>query len=280
MSANRTLNDTFHSWPRAVGCLLQPQFQRQRHALVERHFGARAEQHPLLAGGIAIHGELEKVRALIEITLPLIESVCSIVFFTVGLPSTTELPSTLCHSLVKTNHRLVTPSRLRDVRSCFRMKEQAYSGSVEASKRSIASATEAWVAGEVLGDRAQYRAAVDRWIAISAVVKLSEDDLHWLHPEARGRERSHPAPPNCRRSHDVAPFVDCRRSMVVPSRMRVEQVAGRRCEAGACRDQARHTSVVESMRRQQNALRGVAEEPLGGGGAGRDSVGEAAPCAV
>lgn len=38
----------------------------------------------------------------------------------------------------------------------------------------------------VLGDRAQYRAAVERWIAISAVVKLSEDDLHWLHPEARG----------------------------------------------------------------------------------------------
>ena len=38
----------------------------------------------------------------------------------------------------------------------------------------------------VRGDRAHYRTAVARWIAISDVVKLSEDDLHWLHPEARG----------------------------------------------------------------------------------------------
>jgi len=280
MSALRTLNDTFHSWPRAVGCLLQPQFQRQRHALVERHFGARAEQHPLPAGGIAIHGELEKVGALIEITLP---------------PDRVGLLDRVLHRRATIDHRAAVnalPFPGKDESSAchavpaarrvvlFQDERTAILGEMEASKRSIASATEAWVAGEVLIDRAQYRAAVDRWIAISAVVKLSEDDLHWLHPEARGRERSHPAPPNCRRSHDVAPFVDCRRSMVVPSRMRVEQVAGRRCEAGACRDQARHTSVVESMRRQQNALRGVAEEPLGGGGAGRDSVGEAAPCAV
>jgi sugar/nucleoside kinase (ribokinase family) len=69
MSGIRTLNDTFHSWPRAVGCLLQPQFQRQRHALVERHFGARAEQHPLLAGGIAIaRANLAQGPALVVIT--------------------------------------------------------------------------------------------------------------------------------------------------------------------------------------------------------------------
>jgi len=40
----------------------------------------------------------------------------------------------------------------------------------------------------VLGDRAAYRAAVDRWIAISDVVKFSEDDMRWLHPEAGGIE--------------------------------------------------------------------------------------------
>ena len=38
----------------------------------------------------------------------------------------------------------------------------------------------------VLGDRAKYRAIVDRWIAISDVVKLSDDDLTWLYPEAHG----------------------------------------------------------------------------------------------
>lgn len=38
----------------------------------------------------------------------------------------------------------------------------------------------------VLGDRIKYRAAVARWIAISDVVKLSEDDLAWLHPEVDG----------------------------------------------------------------------------------------------
>lgn len=38
----------------------------------------------------------------------------------------------------------------------------------------------------VLGDRPRYRAAVDRWLAISDVVKFSDDDLRWLHPEATG----------------------------------------------------------------------------------------------
>ncbi len=40
----------------------------------------------------------------------------------------------------------------------------------------------------VLGDRAAYREAVDRWAAISDVVKFSDDDLRWLHPEAVGVE--------------------------------------------------------------------------------------------
>lgn len=36
----------------------------------------------------------------------------------------------------------------------------------------------------VLGDRVQYRDIVARWLAISDVVKLSSDDLRWLHPES------------------------------------------------------------------------------------------------
>jgi len=35
----------------------------------------------------------------------------------------------------------------------------------------------------VLGDRGRYREIVERWVAISDVVKLSVDDLRWLHPE-------------------------------------------------------------------------------------------------
>jgi fructokinase len=35
----------------------------------------------------------------------------------------------------------------------------------------------------VLGDRGRYREIVARWVAISDVVKLSVDDLRWLHPE-------------------------------------------------------------------------------------------------
>ena len=35
----------------------------------------------------------------------------------------------------------------------------------------------------VLSDRDMYRAAVDEWISISSVVKLSEDDLNWLYED-------------------------------------------------------------------------------------------------
>ena len=37
----------------------------------------------------------------------------------------------------------------------------------------------------VLGDREKYRESVERWIEISDVIKLSEDDLFWLYPEAK-----------------------------------------------------------------------------------------------
>ena len=37
----------------------------------------------------------------------------------------------------------------------------------------------------VLGDRVKYRDIVERWIAISDLVKLSDDDLYWLYPEAK-----------------------------------------------------------------------------------------------
>ena len=40
----------------------------------------------------------------------------------------------------------------------------------------------------VLGDRAAYREAVERWAAISDIVKFSDEDLRWLHPEAVGIE--------------------------------------------------------------------------------------------
>lgn len=40
----------------------------------------------------------------------------------------------------------------------------------------------------VMGDKEKYRAAVERWIEISDVVKLSDDDLHWLYPEVQGIE--------------------------------------------------------------------------------------------
>ena len=35
----------------------------------------------------------------------------------------------------------------------------------------------------VLGDRDQYRAAVEKWVALSSVVKVSDDDLAWLYPD-------------------------------------------------------------------------------------------------
>jgi fructokinase len=34
-----------------------------------------------------------------------------------------------------------------------------------------------------MNDRDEYLAAVERWVAISSVVKVSDDDLAWLYPE-------------------------------------------------------------------------------------------------
>ena len=39
-----------------------------------------------------------------------------------------------------------------------------------------------------LADRVKYRSIVDRWTAISDVVKFSEDDLRWLHSGAHGED--------------------------------------------------------------------------------------------
>ena len=38
------------------------------------------------------------------------------------------------------------------------------------------------VRSSVVGDRETYRAAVEKWVGISSVVKLSDDDLAWLYP--------------------------------------------------------------------------------------------------
>ena len=35
----------------------------------------------------------------------------------------------------------------------------------------------------VIGDRDLYRAAVERWVALSSVVKVSDDDMAWLYPD-------------------------------------------------------------------------------------------------
>ena len=35
----------------------------------------------------------------------------------------------------------------------------------------------------VVGDRVKYRAAVEKWVGISSVVKLSDDDVSWLYPD-------------------------------------------------------------------------------------------------
>jgi fructokinase len=35
----------------------------------------------------------------------------------------------------------------------------------------------------VLGDRSAYRAAVEKWVEISSVIKLSDDDISWLYPD-------------------------------------------------------------------------------------------------
>ena len=39
------------------------------------------------------------------------------------------------------------------------------------------------VRSSVVGDRTKYQAAVAKWTAISAVIKVSEDDLAWLYPD-------------------------------------------------------------------------------------------------
>ena len=38
------------------------------------------------------------------------------------------------------------------------------------------------VRSSVVGDRDTYRAAVEKWVGISSVVKLSDDDISWLYP--------------------------------------------------------------------------------------------------
>ena len=35
----------------------------------------------------------------------------------------------------------------------------------------------------VMGDRAKYAAAVEKWVSISSVVKVSDDDIAWLYPD-------------------------------------------------------------------------------------------------
>ena len=35
----------------------------------------------------------------------------------------------------------------------------------------------------VMGDRAKYAAAVEKWVSISSVVKVSDDDISWLYPD-------------------------------------------------------------------------------------------------
>jgi fructokinase len=39
------------------------------------------------------------------------------------------------------------------------------------------------VRSSVVGDRDAYRAAVEKWVEISSVVKLSDDDISWLYPD-------------------------------------------------------------------------------------------------
>jgi len=38
------------------------------------------------------------------------------------------------------------------------------------------------VRGSVMADRAKYAAAVEKWVSISSVVKVSDDDIAWLYP--------------------------------------------------------------------------------------------------
>ena len=39
------------------------------------------------------------------------------------------------------------------------------------------------VRSSVVGDRDTYRAAVEKWVGISSVIKLSDDDISWLYPD-------------------------------------------------------------------------------------------------
>jgi len=39
------------------------------------------------------------------------------------------------------------------------------------------------VRSSVVGDRDKYREAVEKWVGISSVVKLSDDDISWLYPD-------------------------------------------------------------------------------------------------
>ena len=39
------------------------------------------------------------------------------------------------------------------------------------------------VRSSVVGDREKYRSAVEKWVGISSVIKLSDDDISWLYPE-------------------------------------------------------------------------------------------------
>ena len=39
------------------------------------------------------------------------------------------------------------------------------------------------IRSSVVSDRTTYRAAVEKWVAISSVIKLSDDDISWLYPE-------------------------------------------------------------------------------------------------
>ena len=43
----------------------------------------------------------------------------------------------------------------------------------------------------VLGDRAQYVQSVEKWVSISSVVKVSDDDIKWLYPDQSLDEVAH-----------------------------------------------------------------------------------------
>jgi fructokinase len=43
----------------------------------------------------------------------------------------------------------------------------------------------------VMGDRATYAAAVEKWVSISSIVKVSDDDIKWLYPDETLDEVAH-----------------------------------------------------------------------------------------